>query len=98
MSFVCQQEKKSVWNTENRLSRICCMTEWDHSEFTKNKDNYKLTEIHKTEENTDFSRSDELLLMICCITLSHSEILDMFHTEKQKFSLKCRARKNLYKF
>ena len=64
----------------------------------KDKDSYKLIKIHKTKENTDFSRSDELLLMICCMTLSHSRILDTFYTKKWRISLKSRARKDLCEF
>ena len=56
------------------------MIRQNHSEFTKNKDNHELIKIHKTKENTDFSRSDELLLMICCTTLLYSGILDTSYT------------------
>ena len=69
-----------IWNTESELSKICYIAEWNHSEFTKNKNSYELIKIHKTKENTDFSRSDELLLTICCTTLLYSGILDTSYT------------------
>ena len=78
-SLVCQQEKESVQNTESDLSEVCHKTEWDHSEFTENKNSHELIKIHETKENTDFSRSDELLSMICCKTLAHSRTLDTFY-------------------
>ena len=52
------------------------MTEQNHSESTKNKDSHELIKIHETKESTGFSESDELLLMICCMTLSYSRTLD----------------------
>ena len=78
-SLVCQQEEESVWNTESELFKICYMIRQNHSEFTKNKDSYELIKTYETKESTDFSRSDELLLMICCTALSHSRILDIFY-------------------
>ena len=56
------------------------MTEQNCSEFTKNKNSYKLTEIHETKESTNFSRFDELLLIICCTTFLYNEILDISYT------------------
>ena len=80
MNFVCQQKKELIWSTESMLLKICHMTEQDHSESTKNKSNYELTEIHETEKNAGFLESGKLLLMICCIALSCSEIFDMSYT------------------
>ena len=79
LSLVYQQKEKLIWNTESRLSRICHMTEWDHSELTENKNSHELTEIHKAEESTDFFRSDELLSTIHYAALSHSRISDIFY-------------------
>ena len=79
-SLVCQQEKELIWNTESELSEICHKIRQDHSRFTENKDSHKLIKIHKTKENTDFSRSDELLSTICCKTLLHNRTLNTFYT------------------
>ena len=79
-SLICQQEEELIWNTESKLSKICHTAEQNYSEFTKDKDSYELTEIHKTKENTDFAKFDELLSIICHMTLSHSRILDTFYT------------------
>ena len=76
--LVHQQEEKSVWNTRSKLSRVCHTAEWNHSEFTENKDSHKLIKIHKTEESTDFFRFNELLSTIHHMTLSHSRISDTF--------------------
>ena len=72
-------KKESIWNTESRLSKVCHMTEWDHSEFTENKNSHELIKTHKIKKNTDFFKSDELLLMICHITFSHSRTLNTFY-------------------
>ena len=78
--LVYQQEKELIWNTRSSLSRICYIIRQNYSEFTKNKNNHELIKIHKTKENTDFFRSDELLLTICHMTFLYSRILDTFYT------------------
>ena len=93
--IVCQQEKESIQNAESMLSEICHMTEQNHSKPTKNKSSHELTEIHETEESTDLFESSELLLTICCTALSYSGISDIFYTEEQRISLRCRTKKDL---
>ena len=76
ISFVCQQEEELIWNTESKLSEVCCEIRQDHSELTKNKNSYDLIKIHKIKESTDFSEPDELLLMIYHMLFSHSRTLN----------------------
>ena len=80
------------------LSEVCHITEWNYSEFTKNKSSYELIKIHEIKRNADFLESDELLLMIHCTALPYSEISDISYMQKWRISLKCRTEKDLCEF
>ena len=93
--LVCQQEEKSIQNTESMLSEVCHIVRWNHSELTKDKSSYELIKIHKTKESADFLESSELLSTIHCMALLYDGIPDTSYTQKWRISLKCKTEEDL---